>query len=509
MARYTSKEVVSLPYNGGGGSVQNEIPGCVRDDFPYATKFMSMMPENYRLIRSLCLNKKLIVKYKGTVYMFLETKQCWEAIFSPTCSSLLCEMLGMRNVTVNQAIATKPYSDYAASMCETVSVPPNSFCISTRRLAVSVVGETLRFKQVKNVVPRATVLGETDSRYRGFCFNPLSLRLYPDRKYKVPQTSMVEKYMLNSLDEDSLESIMWVIGNGLLDPVAEPRIVYLYGVGGEGKSTFVHMVANVLAGSIRPLDGQYLSSNHSISHEDLAKIAQTRFVTCSDTTLNNDGKLNPQFLKIITGGDKVDSAIGEVTSVSTVFVTSNKMWYPYAEILQRWFTRRMLVIMIKKNIDKSGGPPPDDFPEEEKLNFIMRCIHNRLVNQYMPVSAKNAIVTMLGLRSGVSTRAIELGEASNFEESYNATVTLALSAGLEYRDMISLLDAISPNLIISVGLSKAMVAIRPKSEITWKMTRTRKTEAPPQVSASFTSLYKSMTLMSEESSIESESDAED
>jgi hypothetical protein len=60
-------------------------------------------------------------------------------------------------------------------------------------------------------------------------------------------------------------TLRWLIGNALLDPFQEHRVIVLLGRGGSGKCTITRFIQACMIGCVRPIDGSILTSTKAAS----------------------------------------------------------------------------------------------------------------------------------------------------------------------------------------------------------------------------------------------------
>jgi hypothetical protein len=284
-----------------------------------------------------------------------------------------------------------------------------------------------------------------NSRISGMTINPLSLRIIPSM-YLLGIESKAEEVLSNVLTDEQLRVLMWIIGNGLLDPVDRPRAVYLYGNGGDGKSVTINTIINNLPGCVYPLSTDYIGSNKQMKDIDLTQCLSARFITHGDVELNN-GKINSTFWKSITGGDTVRVAGGQGKIKCTGIFASNQLWFlPYFS-RKEWFTRRSVVLVMNKP-PKGVQPPPESYSESEIYHFIMNCVATRLKTNHPPITLKMAFITMFGTGVGYATAGIELDESANHMQCMVATWYVALSSSTDKDVLLNCIYTMNPDLLL-------------------------------------------------------------
>ncbi|TDH71821.1 hypothetical protein CCR75_003554 [Bremia lactucae] len=99
--------------------------------------------------------------------------------------------------------------------------------------------------------------------------------------------SVAERILSVTIDRTSLDVIMWCIGNSLQDPVMTPRLLFLYGEGGEGKSVALSTITSNLPGLVGTLTQDYIGHRITkIKETDMGRMMSSRFVCYGDVCLN-------------------------------------------------------------------------------------------------------------------------------------------------------------------------------------------------------------------------------
>ena len=429
------------------------------DDYPMSAVFSDSLDPRTRLIYDMCVIDRTIVRYNSSLYVFVPHSMSWHYARGQVASRYLCDLLGMDGVTVNFAVATSPFLDYADHIATLITHVTSSVCLSSWRMSVRMQASdsSLIFERMTGIVPMPAE-AKWSQRESSLCVCPVSTRVLPGVWRRSGQT-LVQKVLSNVIRPESMLPLMWVIGNGLLDPVREPRIVYFYGSGGDGKSTTINVLRTVLEGAITSFTKDYVMSDREVSVEDLSRAASSRFVSYGDVNLRY-GTPNTKLWKMITGGDAISSPIGEIRLTCTALFASNDLWHDNKRIQEKWFTRRTLVVKMEP-LAPDSDPPPDLIPDEDRSRFIADCIHIRASHEFLPVSAQDILITILGRSAERATRAILLEDCNDFHDARAATVAVAMAALMKLDLFLSLVESITRSAIwVGPTGSKAMRGIK-------------------------------------------------
>lgn len=121
---------------------------------------------------------------------------------------------------------------------------------------------------------------------------------------QVPHAWLVFLKSVTGGNAELIQYLQRVAGYALLGVKPEHALVFLYGLGANGKSTFVNTLAGVLGdyAQVAPMD-TFTETSGSQHPTDLAMLRGARLVTASET---EDGKRwNAPRIKQITGGDPI------------------------------------------------------------------------------------------------------------------------------------------------------------------------------------------------------------
>jgi len=106
-------------------------------------------------------------------------------------------------------------------------------------------------------------------------------------------------------DQDLIRYVQKAVGYSLTGSVREQCAFFLYGMGNNGKSTFMDTISNLLgtySANIQP-ETIMMKKNDSNANSDIARLKGVRFVSCEEAT---EGiRLNEGLLKQLTGGGKI------------------------------------------------------------------------------------------------------------------------------------------------------------------------------------------------------------
>ncbi|KAI8609141.1 hypothetical protein BC830DRAFT_1207675 [Chytriomyces sp. MP71] len=200
---------------------------------------------------------------------------------------------------------------------------------------------------------------------------------------------------------------MWAIGNGLIDPIKSPKTIYLYGTGGVGKSVLIESIEQCLGRAAHSMSKDYMLTTSDLSDEDLIACCQSRFVTCGETSLLKK-RINEKVFKAFSGNDKRATRWGEVRANCT---------------------------------------------DDDIYEFLMKCIHTRMVYEHPPVTLEMACTSIFGNDAKKFTRGLRFNPDADFLQTYSASKSISIMSKIEYGNLIDMFKAFSSLLIVeSCGL---------------------------------------------------------
>ncbi|KAI8807468.1 hypothetical protein BJ742DRAFT_739829 [Cladochytrium replicatum] len=300
-------------------------------------------------------NKRFVASVNGICYIYVPSLGYWWWLRSGPALRQLCDTLEMDNVSVNFEKAAGPYISFL------------------ERQLIS--GYTVRYMRVSNILPhnrgdevtgtnilphnRGDEVTGADDAYKivsGFCHMPLSAIHVPFIIVAI-EPSKAEVQLLNVLRANNLDVIMLCISNALMDPVDRPRILVLFGYGGQGKTKAVEILLLNLHGVVYVLPKDIIAScKERFSEDDVENIFNNRYVASLTVTIRTK-EVNEAALKLLTGRDKV-------YSVRTICGKNNAL---------------------------KLTPPDLNFSNDHIMKFASRCISVQSSMPDPPITVQNGI----------------------------------------------------------------------------------------------------------------------
>lgn len=126
-----------------------------------------------------------------------------------------------------------------------------------------------------------------------------------DQSGKAPEMWLSFLNDVTNGDKELQDYLQKCVGYSLSGSIREQCAFFLYGIGNNGKSTFLDTISDLLgsyASNVQP-DTIMLKKNDSGVNSDIARLKSTRFVTSEEPT--EGVRLNEGLVKQLTGGGKV------------------------------------------------------------------------------------------------------------------------------------------------------------------------------------------------------------
>ncbi|SPC66834.1 uncharacterized protein UHOD_11439 [Ustilago sp. UG-2017b] len=464
--------------------------------------FVCSLSAEHKVIKNMALVDMRIVSYNQSVYVFIPVEGKWTMAQSVTGARFLANELGFSNVNVNYMAALEPYWGYVTRVAKDIKHMPQSVCIGTWRLTVTVERAVVRDLGDLRATPRGSrpsrrspefqvadddESGGSDSgcqdiddvppdfvkftpygdiapfagfipgaaRISLFCVCPVRSTSIPKCASLKPSPSVAERILSNVLAREDLQLLMWVVGNGLIDPVSKPRSVLFYGPGSVGKTTTIRTISKCLRGTVHTLSQDYSSGTNPVSSEDAVGCMTSRFVCYGNMEFESDS-INASVWRMITGGDTL-TAQGMTSTVScTGIFGSDHLWYPDAQTRMPWFMRRMIVIVMTPP-PKGCAPPQTEFSDNEVTDFVCNAVATRLrCGVDPPLTLRHLLVTMFGYRVAEATRGVVERPDASDPECHSAILSLSIASLIDVDQLIKMAESMAPHMIKDIGYAKVI-----------------------------------------------------
>lgn len=466
MTRHVVRDLSAFPIP------SSSSPDLRVEPFPQSGEFLSSLPIQYSKISERVIAPGFAAVYLGATYIFVPTLLKWLHSRTEEATRYLANTLELESVSVNYRLAVSPFLTFIDQRARNIpALRYPSVCIGCWRLGMTVV---------KNLNVNEDSLGEHEIKVRGvtkvaltvidgfgfsgrastFCLSPVDSSIFPVM-IRWKKDDYIEGFFRNVFSEADLRCLMWNIGNALIDPVVDPRILYLYGAGGEGKTTTIGILYNVLRGTIGSFSRDYVGTNVEMKDDDKLAAMSNRVMVFGDTLIK-DSKINEVFWKLVTGKDVI-TVHGTTGTMRCVCVfAGNNLWYGNSSKHHKWFIRRTLVFKLDAP-PKDSIPPPETFDDEDRIKFISRCLYLRVTRSHPIISLSSVFLAIFGYRVAVATRGIEICPNANELECLSATHAIVISSMIKYEKLIELFKSVSASTVGSISEGAEYIkGIRPK-----------------------------------------------
>ena len=412
-----------------------------------------LTPEKNKILRNKLVAPGLLCVSDGNIYVFLTTLNIWSIICAKQCIVFINNLIGIESATVKYGDAFEPYASFLEREASDKIADdiPQSICIGTERLKVTVVPGGLKLSRCQSLLP---FLPQTKSILSTLCYMPLSIRGWPQNWTKTSDYPMYRYLAPLFVDPVELKTLEWCIGHSLIDPHTFSKTVILYGEGGRGKTTTINALASALMGCCGTIpDSALVNLGAGLPERVVQTVASNRVVTAGD--VGGEGRnTNLTVIKALTGHDYMPLGALRVKTACTLLYATNTLDDPRENT--EWTTdaimRRVVVIGMTAVVsDESLANVPKD--SISKLDLCLRCVHTRLTNPYMPASPMSILLTLMGSRfEAVSKYLVPVNEAeADDQEIIEANNIVAAAINKTTEEVGRLARRITPYGVIQIG----------------------------------------------------------
>jgi putative DNA primase/helicase len=181
-----------------------------------------------------------------------------------------------------------------------------------------------------------------------------------------------ERFLLEVLgDAETVAYVKRLAGYALTGEATEDRLVFLMGVGGNGKTTLIEelsAVAGDYAQGVSPI--ALLSDNRSSHSTELADLEGSRLATCEEL---GDARLNAERIKLVSGGGRVTARRMRRDTITfpvtwQLFFSTNGL--PRADDNSWSFWRRVVAVDFPNVFTADADPGLTDALRDERAGIL-------------------------------------------------------------------------------------------------------------------------------------------
>lgn len=345
---------------------------------------------------------------------------------SDTCQRAICDDMGYMNVSVGMTRAAAPHIPALLD----IATPDTNFINLTKGdKFISMKSNVMRIRRTGDVVTWTVVDGAFPLVPVGVnafvSFNDAVLDAYIARDpfctaFKAPFT-----------DDNDYRSMLWLMGDALLEPCNCHKFTLLYGTGRNGKSTMVNIITDCLGTSAvgtlddRDLKGEDYTGN--VSDALKRKCVSSRLIMGGEMRMADYG-INLQLVKLMSGGDRLEYNGISFTPFAAMMGCSNSLMDPYTtpEYGTVAMSRRIVVLEMDKTFtDGDTAPIASD---DDKVKLVSAAVYVRARYDTLPMlSVKSLLYTLAGtVGLKLSAYFVEDPDATDLDE-LRATTWLAVA----------------------------------------------------------------------------------
>ena len=400
------------------------------------------------------LSQGRLANMNGNVILFVSSASGWCLLDSYESTSFLSAEM-KTGASVNYDIATKALRAHIKGTRLPTYVTARTACLS-RRYNISETKTSFDLEEVVMDI-RGDPGRELD---RSMCTSGIKCAYHCPSMTKdwiLTRSRGAIGTWLSRTFGDSLSTIMWIVGNTIVEPCSDNYLVLVVGESMSGKSTALRIIGEVFKDRMTALPSSYIVGSRILVASEVEKYTSARILLSQDLEFVESVGLNIANIKMITGGDIITGNSGEAITMSkTVIATCNVL--PCPELTSAWcqpqHSRRVLAVMALSRLGQSDGKsnlPVPHFTEQDVSSFAYRCVLERLSFDNIPLSIRDLFMVLFLGRGEKLLTLFRRKEDVRPEDSYLATISLARITEITYESLILSVKAITPYYICSLN----------------------------------------------------------
>lgn len=228
----------------------------------------------------------------------------------------------------------------------------NPFLLGTPSGTVDLKTGSIRQGSYKDLISKSTAV------------SPTPLNQF-DPEVDCPRWMKLLREALNG-NEEMIEALQRWAGYCLTGKTEEQRLLFVYGIGGSGKSTVINTIAKIMGDYAINIPTSLLTKQKYEAHpEGLARLDGARMVWCSETEQGDSWAENR--IKSLTGGDPVTARYMRQHTFqfdpqfSLIIVGNNQ---PSLSNVDEAITRRFIIFPFNNPPDSKDPALPEKLQEE-------------------------------------------------------------------------------------------------------------------------------------------------
>lgn len=372
----------------------------IQELFPGQEK---LKPDKVKQLEEKLEKYKLVCMWGGDILVFNPSLCFWSSVHTSSSAVFINSITGNENASVAYLGSLRPYISnlYRMSLSNIASAVPTSICVGCQRLAISRYdSQSMELEPCKPILSSMATNPKMHT-LAAMCVKPVLSKVFLpqwDLSHSTPACDFISQFLMDKCD---LKTIMWCVGNSLLDPSDASKALIFSGPGGRGKSNIMNCIKDTLVGASSAITPDMLYNTNK-SDGKMEKLVDNmisfRIVSAGDVDSGRRG-LDYSVIKNLTGHEYMSTSTGQAKTACTLMYSCNKLEDPSTNHIWRSeaLMRRAVVVWMDKVLPevKSLAPQTD----EERLSFMYRCVHTRLIHKDMPISPLNVLFTLLGCRA--------------------------------------------------------------------------------------------------------------
>ncbi|KAF7585424.1 hypothetical protein BBP40_010959 [Aspergillus hancockii] len=420
--------------------------------------------EAYYSLKTKIADMGYLAYSDGNMYFYIDAARQWSLLTAKDSLARVCKIMGSTNVSVSTAEAVEHYYPWLAKRAIVNAALPlqRSICIGTRRIEVATEGECIVFTKGRRITE---VPSHADQRAAEMCTYPVMATKLPVA-WRWPGGAAIYNHIVPLFtDPRDFLTVLWHVGNCIVDPVQMPRCLLMMGPGGSGKSRVINAMVTALEGCVGVLpDGTFTSGSSHVTEKVLKQLISSRMVTCADVDLDNN-KLDIHALRTIVSGDYVTLGPFRSRILSSATLATNGMIDPRGDdtLTSDAVVRRVVAIYMDAAASRLDFEQIPHF-QEARADFVCACAYIRLTHKYIPVTPRTVLLSLAGKAYMTIKDMVEEAEEPTLADYISVLSIIQAATGIHSSEIGYKAALINPETVIQIGKRKFLRGLRPTED---------------------------------------------
>ena len=394
--------------------------------------------------------------------MFLPSVNYWTTIQDASAMKRICTAAGIDNIPVNYTTSSKAFVSHIAVSGKENAIMflPSSVCIGVRHLAICEQDSEYIFKDLINAPP---LLDKTvNSIVGGLCIMLITTSIIPAKLLRGFRYKAYKYFCKFVTCNDKMDTIMWVIGNTILDPSNIAKCLIFIGPSGSGKSTLMTYITDALGMCADIVHTSSLYGNHVLDIDNIGKACSRQLLICNNVDFNQN-QLNIQNYKLILEHDFLLAEPTKCKAMCSMMIGCDSL--PDPSVIKQWTTTAILqqsvVVPFYTNIGEYISKYSAPSMPQDKLDFCLKALETRLVLSTLPTTTRSVLLTVCGHCYTSLKEIVRMKHDASQAECICASSMVAGCLGISHNDLGDMAKAVCSTSVFREGRSYFLNRICP------------------------------------------------